>query len=381
MSSLLGEEENYTGTVVTRKQIKRDYPGKVEWNLPRPNELIDGEAKRIRSEQRKKIKSELKSAIDSDIKDTNADNTEPISRTSEFSLPKRRGTVSIAVPASIIDLCQILELKTIVAGQISRIASMFMVDEIVVFRDMENKKGQLVKADEFLAKVLQYQETPQYLKKAIFPFCKELQFVGLLSPLEIPSHVHKNEFLKYREGVVTETITTGNKGSFVDVGLDTRTVLIPQMIQKGVRVTIQFDNGINLKSKTLTGKAVSPLLPRGDLGLYWGYRTRAAESLQTVFDSCPYKEGYDITIGISTKSKQYTIDPEFQLPSYQHLMIVFGGAEGIEEAIEADEHIKTHDPASLFTYFLNPIYSRGCRNVRTEEMISMTLSTLQINYN
>ena len=61
----------------------------------------------------------------------------------------------------------------------------------------------------------------RYLRKQFFPYCKELQFVGLLAPLEIPHHLRKTEFLPYREGIVTSTMTYGNdKGSMVDVGLD-----------------------------------------------------------------------------------------------------------------------------------------------------------------
>ena len=51
---------------------------------------------------------------------------------------------------------------------------------------------------------------------------------------------------------------------------------------------------------------------------------------------------------------------------HRHLLIVFGGTEGIEESIEADEHIKTNNTSSLFTYYLSPICNPGCRSVRTE---------------
>ena len=42
-------------------------------------------------------------------------------------------TVSIALPGSIVDNAQSVELKTYLAGQIARAAVVFRVDEIVVF--------------------------------------------------------------------------------------------------------------------------------------------------------------------------------------------------------------------------------------------------------
>ena len=59
---------------------------------------------------------------------------------------------------------------------------------------------------------------------------------------------------------------------------------------------------------------VSPEEPRTKAGLYWGYSVRLASSLGAVFTKCPYKEGYDLTIGTSERGEQVDgIDlPEFR---------------------------------------------------------------------
>merc|ERR550534_1221815 len=47
----------------------------------------------------------------------------------------RKWTVTLALPGSIISNCQTSELKSYVAGQIARAATIYKVDEIVVFTE------------------------------------------------------------------------------------------------------------------------------------------------------------------------------------------------------------------------------------------------------
>lgn len=75
-------------------------------------------------------------------------------------------TVSIAIPGSVIDNTQTTELATAVAGQIARTAAIFKIDEVVVIDDAANKQEGTVGAGAaFLARVLQFMETPQYLRR------------------------------------------------------------------------------------------------------------------------------------------------------------------------------------------------------------------------
>ena len=78
----------------------------------------------------------------------------------------RRYTVSIAVAASCIENAQNLELATLLAGQVARAAAIFNVDEVVVLDDAPGREpGHLSSAAALFARVLQFMETPQYLKK------------------------------------------------------------------------------------------------------------------------------------------------------------------------------------------------------------------------
>lgn len=49
-----------------------------------------------------------------------------------------------------------------------------------------------------LARILQYLECPQYLRKHIFPIHKDLQFAGLCNPLDAPHHLRQDEEFPFR---------------------------------------------------------------------------------------------------------------------------------------------------------------------------------------
>uniref|UniRef100_A0A453MAM7 Uncharacterized protein n=1 Tax=Aegilops tauschii subsp. strangulata TaxID=200361 RepID=A0A453MAM7_AEGTS len=127
--------------------------------------------------------------------------------------PKRRPTVSIAVAGSVIDNAQSLELATLLAGQIARAAAVFRIDEIVVFDSSpaaENGGGAEEEEESgarFLVRILEYLETPQYLRRRLFPMHKNFKYVGLLPPLDAPHHVRKHEWSEFREGGISLSLS------------------------------------------------------------------------------------------------------------------------------------------------------------------------------
>ncbi|XP_067398166.1 putative methyltransferase C9orf114 homolog isoform X4 [Emydura macquarii macquarii] len=200
----------------------------------------------------------------------------------------RHYTVSVALPGSILNNAQSPELRTYLAGQIARACAIFCVEEIVVFdeqgeysRTVEGqfdgigKKGQ---ACVQLARILQYLECPQYLRKSFFPKHHDLQFAGLLNPLDSPHHVRIDEESEYREGVVLDRPTKPGKGSFVNCGMR-KEVQIDRQLESGLRVTVQLDKQQNPDSKIQKGTVVSSHHPRTVSGLYWGYNVRLASCL------------------------------------------------------------------------------------------------------
>lgn len=178
----------------------------------------------------------------------------------------RFSTLSIAIPGSILSNCQTRELRTLMVGQIARAATIYHVDEIVVFDDKlsngqhnsgnpgwrrpRNDKRSRTPSDvkepisvedqnyrssaetrarsdphTFMARVLQYCECPQYLRRHFFPMHPDLQFAGLLAPIDAPHHVRAEDRSPYREAVVLESKNSKSmNGSLVNCGIRSRPV-------------------------------------------------------------------------------------------------------------------------------------------------------------
>lgn len=111
----------------------------------------------------------------------------------------------------------------------------------------------------------------------------------------------------------------------------------------------------------MKGTVVSPTTPRDEGGMYWGFTTRLASSINAIFEECPYEGGYDLKVGTSERGDVSIDDGAFGLKKNQsrkdggdekfdHLIIVFGGVAGIEESVDADESMKLsgEDSKKLF---------------------------------
>lgn len=193
-------------------------------------------------------------------------------------------TVSIAVPGSIMDNAQSAELRTYLAGQIARAACVFRVDEVIVFDDygrdgpvdVKRRKTTTVVLPSDgqpdgnaaastttttatttnttttttihhgclqLARILQYLECPQYLRKFFFPLHKDLQYSGLLNPLDAPHHLRQQNEFQFREGVVTSKAVreTSRSGSYVNIGL-LNDCMVDKVLTPGLRVTVRLSS-------------------------------------------------------------------------------------------------------------------------------------------
>mmetsp|Transcript_11618 Transcript_11618/g.15136 ORF Transcript_11618/g.15136 Transcript_11618/m.15136 type:complete len:418 (-) Transcript_11618:75-1328(-) len=296
----------------------------------------------------------------------------------------RYSTVSIALPTSIIQNCQTHELKTQLVGQISRACAIYHVDEVVIFDDHLGKEEKSAKDAAFMARILQYMECPQYLRRNFFPMHYDLKYAGLLCPLDAPHHVRVGEKSKYREGVSLSDEKAGKTStdttSFVNIGVRIP-VVVDRKIPPNVRCTVEVDIKDYDRPRRMKGKIVSPAAPREDDGTYWGYTTRVAKSIAAALKECPYEGGYDLKIGTSERGDMNVDSVKFSFPTpqYKHLLIVFGGVAGIEECVDADETLKVagDDSCSLFDMWVNTCPFQGSRTIRTEEAVLISLARLR----
>ena len=363
----------------------------------------------------------------------------------------RKFTVSVAIPGSIVLNAQSPELQSRLAAHIARACAIFNVDEIVVFDEGEvrtesdpyqhrhNRQDRGTKrrfnepqssqsheqgAEDgsnheqhgegegagagkaafdphtFLARVLQYLETPQYLRKALFPMHRDLRLAGLMPPLDCPHHLRFEDQSEYREGVTVDPPhwakhARGAHSVYVNVGLrDPIEAALPPgaHVESGTRVTIRMP--LNNYDQ---GAIVSPREPVERLGWYWGYTVRLAPSLSSVLTSNPFSAdgAYDLVIGTSERGVSLTdlalatssatpvatpagesVQP---LSRFNSALIVFGGLSGLEMAVEQDTGIKLdrHTAKDLFDAWVNVVENQGSRTVRTEEAIMIALARIK----
>lgn len=334
----------------------------------------------------------------------------------DFEVVKRRRTkgpqptLSIALPASIVQNAQSPELRMYLAGQVARAAAVHRVEEIVIFRDDDGSDDRAASnAQTFLHTVLEYAETPQYLRKHLFPRTPMLRLAGLLNPLALPNHVSREEYSRWREGVAVANRGggTGRPTRFVDVGLE-RLAEVDQTLPAGERVTVDLEASgpeyENAPGKYLYGSIVDYSAPKNSDDLYWGYRVRSVPSLSIVFKTRSLVcNGYDLVLGTSERgavlsSATTSDDPEaiHIFPKYRHALIVFGGVQGLEYAARndkglsevgihqeetndkdnGDDNNNNHQIADLFDYWINTCPDQGSRTIRTEEAMLISLSAL-----
>ncbi|XP_022703904.1 putative methyltransferase C9orf114 homolog isoform X2 [Varroa jacobsoni] len=290
----------------------------------------------------------------------------------------KKRTISIAVCASVLEGLKGEGAKHRVIAQFARAASIFRMSEIVVIDDAYKNPGFSVSKDANLFKlILEYLDSPQYLRKALFPMCLELKSVGVCPPLDATHHVRMDDKVPYREGVVTRLTPST---AWVNIGLEQslridRTIktnaqasdeINPCDLATGYRVTVRMED------KTLVDRDA----PRREAGLYWGYQTRLAMNLSSAIAESPYQRGYDLTIGTSERGD--SIEAVIELGKFRHALVVFGGPKGLEYALEQDVQLRElSDPKHIFDRYLNTCPAQGSRTIRTEEAVLITLAALQ----
>ena len=277
-------------------------------------------------------------------------------------------TLSIALPASIISDTPHLREKTSKIGLIARSAAIFRVNEIILYPD--NAKINQQKDLDFIALLLKYLETPQYLRKALFKLEPDLQYAGILPPLRTPHHPlsGKTKHLQvgeYREGLV---LSEQKEGLAVDIGVQQPALLRQKQYAVGERLTLQVIN--------VSGSVEVQPANREDIPVYWGYRVQVEKRS---FGQISKDKGFDLKIatakiGDSFMAVESRIADKWS--GSDRVLVGFGApSRGLHEIVE-DEHLKLND---LADFVVNTVPNQGTVTVRTEEALLATLAILNLN--
>jgi hypothetical protein len=60
------------------------------------------------------------------------------------------------------------------------------------------------------------------------------------------------------------------------------------------------------------------------------------------------------------------INPRLNVFLFRHLLVIFGGLQGLEASVDGDQNLDVTDPSVLFDLYLNTCPSQGSRTIRTE---------------
>lgn len=278
--------------------------------------------------------------------------------------------LAIAIPASVISDTPHLREKTSKIGLIGRAAAIFRVDEIIVYPD--NAKANQTRDLDFIALLLNYLETPQYLRKRLFKLEPRLQFAGILPPLRTPHHPVSGKIKdlkagEYRAGVV---LSQAKEGLLVDIGVDQAALLREKQFAVGDRLTLQVVKaGEQVEVQTVN---------RDDVPVYWGFRVRVEKR---PFGQLVTEGEFDLTIAtarIGDKFMDVAGEIGKKWRHAQHVLLAFGApTRGLHE-IAKEEGAKL---GTIVDFVVNMIPEQGTVTVRTEEALLASLAILSVQFN
>lgn len=278
--------------------------------------------------------------------------------------------LSIAIPVSLISDTPHLREKTSKIGLIGRSAAIFRVNEIIIYPD--NPKANQRKDIDLIALLLNYLETPQYLRKHLFKIEPDLQYAGILPPLRTPHHPlsGKTKHLKvgeYREGIILSEI---KEGLLVEIGVQQPALLRQKQFRVGERLTLQV---VNIGEKVEV-QAVN----REDIPSYWGYRIKVEKRpfVQFVKD-----DRFDLKIATAKLGDNFADIADKIKDRWvgsQSVLVAFGApSRGLHEIVEADGA----KLADVVDFVVNTMPEQGTATVRTEEAILASLAILNVCLN
>ena len=263
--------------------------------------------------------------------------------------------LSIFIPNSFLSESKDLKIRTYKVGILGRALAIFQADNVVIYNDdhVKNEDGEM--DGEFIAEILNYMNTPQYLRKQAFPIRSELKHVGILPPLRTPYHPVNSQpdVGDYRQGF---TVKRNKKGTYVDIGTDKLAFCKEQLSVKRI-----FDFKI-----TKIAKKEVIVTPDKPDDVYWGYNViSSTKSLKNslklikpdlVVETTRYGD-YINSIFDELKPK---------LDESKSIAILFGGPYS---SIQEDVSNPNWD---LFK--INTLPGQGTETVRSEEAVVATLS-------
>lgn len=261
--------------------------------------------------------------------------------------------LAIAIPDTVLEEKDSLRDRTAKLGSIARASAIYGVDVIEVFRDPGGRGD-----GAFIAKILEFLETPQYLRRRLYPIDDDLRFAGILPPLRIPSHRPKTTLESLEVGQIREGAV--NSDGTVDVGLD-QDAKIPGKVKPGSRVTVR------IRSK---GPLTAEPVAREEIGEYWGYIVEQKSVGEVLSD-----KRFELEIATSRMGRPLGSElPRLRISmaAASGVMLIFGSpSRGLFDIVGPDL-------PRMAGFVLNIFAGQQVETVRTEEAVFAGLNLVNV---
>lgn len=322
--------------------------------------------------------------------------------------------LEVAIPSSSLVNDKTLRDKTLKISKFARAFSIFGVRHVYIYKDNYFNYGNKAKIHEkkrykfkilteessFLKLILEYLDTPQYLRKLLYPMSPELKYAGLLEPLNSPHHMQRikidaikegdlrigvvrnhpdnstifkntskygivnNQRSKRRLGIQNKT--NGLNSQHVDVGLD---YLIPFIgeSQIGQKLTVKFFGKFpNIFAQEASEKDLKKK--------YWGYQVHVCQSLFDFLKKQINKKCILLTSREGKNLKEVESNFKKLLNHYNNnLLVVYGSPKkDINEICTNISKIVDNNSG----FYVNLFSEQHTKTIRLEEAMLGSLSIL-----
>jgi len=266
----------------------------------------------------------------------------------------------IAIPDSSLVDEQTKRDKSIKSAHIARSCAIFKVNRIYIYRDRERDYSYDRK---MLKLILEFMDTPQYLRRILYPKITELEFAGILHPLKAPHHKPSIDPKNIKVGDIRQAVTIKVKGTyFVDAGLNALVPLEGSALE-GKRITVKFTSEYPALRCAVASQQ--------DVHQYWGYEVKEVLSISEML------KGLNNIVVMTSKQgeplSKFEQELKQQLKDASTVLIVFGSPNrGVFEILKDERR----HPKEFTKYVLNFFPEQMVETVRLEEAILGCLSLL-----
>ena len=238
--------------------------------------------------------------------------------------------------------------------------AVFRVERVIVY-ETGKLRSKAKRDSDLLVRLFEFMDTPQYLRKRVFPMTPSLKFAGLLPPLRTRSHPLDLEISELSAGMIRWGVQV--RFGKLDIGVghlvdhsETLSERTPTLLR-----VVETDSKLRLEA-----------INRSEIGRYWGFEAERITSLVNQLS----KSSNATRIIFSRKAPPYDrLEDEIisTVSNTMSILGIFGGPrQGVLELLSDEkEAIKANSD-----FWVNTIVGQGTQTVRLEEAVLASLALI-----